>query len=68
MAVSAKYLDGSIGTETANRFMNKSEGVGIISATSGIMSNEKEQVNWFIKIDGIEKPLLLDHVRGFDNL
>lgn len=68
MAMATKDLNGGIRAETPNSFMNESEGVGVISVSGWIVSNEKKEVNGLIKVDGIEKPLLLDHVCGLNDL
>ena len=65
--MSTENLDGGRRFQRSDGFVHESKCVGVVSGADWVMSNEQEQVDWLVVVDGIQEPLLLHHGGGFDD-
>ena len=68
VSVATKGLDWHIRSQIADGAEECSEGAAGDVCPHGVVPNDHEQINWLLKVDGIEKPLFLNQCLRWDDL
>lgn len=68
VAVTAEDGNGSVAVDLADGLENRLQGVGVVVLADRIVTNQHEEVDGVLGVEGVVEPLLLDHVLGLDDL